>query len=40
MGHSSPTTTANYDRRGEEVRRKASRSLHVSYVRREVEVLP
>lgn len=31
MGHSSPTTTASYDRRGEEARRKASRSLHVPY---------
>ncbi len=27
MGHSSPTTTSNYDRRGDEVKRKASRSL-------------
>lgn len=34
MGHSSPTTTAGYDRRGEEVRRKAARSLHVPYRRR------
>jgi site-specific recombinase XerD len=33
MGHSSPTTTANYDRRGDEVKRKASRSLHVPYTR-------
>lgn len=33
MGHSSPTTTANYDRRGEEVKRKASRSLHVPYTK-------
>jgi len=32
MGHSSPTTTANYDRRGDEVRRKASKSLHVPYI--------
>ena len=34
MGHSSPTTTSNYDRRGDEVKRKASRSLHVPYHRR------
>jgi len=33
MGHSSPTTTASYDRRGDEVKRKASRSLHVPYTR-------
>jgi site-specific recombinase XerD len=33
MGHSSPTTTANYDRRGDEVKRKASRSLHVPYTK-------
>lgn len=32
MGHASPTTTAAYDRRGEEVKRRASRSLHVPYV--------
>ena len=35
MGHSSPTTTAGYDRRGEEVRRKASKSLHVPYARKD-----
>jgi len=34
MGHSSPMTTSNYDRRGDEVKRKASRSLHVPYHRR------
>jgi len=34
MGHASPTTTANYDRRGEEVRRKASKTLHVPYQQR------
>lgn len=33
MGHSSPTTTANYDRRGDEVKRKASRSLHVPHTK-------
>lgn len=31
MGHSSPTTTANYDRRGDEVKRKAIKTLHVPY---------
>ena len=31
MGHSSPTTTANYDRRGVEVQRKAVKTLHVPY---------
>jgi site-specific recombinase XerD len=34
MGHSSPTTTANYDRRGDEAKRRASRSLHVPYRKR------
>ncbi len=34
MGHSSPTTTSNYDRRGEEVKRKAVRALHVPYQKR------
>lgn len=33
LGHASPTTTAGYDRRGEKVKRRASRSLHVPYVR-------
>jgi site-specific recombinase XerD len=33
MGHASPTTTAGYDRRGEEVKRRASKSLHVSYIK-------
>ena len=31
MGHASPITTSNYDRRGEEVKRKAIKSLHVPY---------
>lgn len=34
MGHSSPTTTANYDRRGEDTKRRAVRALHVPYARR------
>jgi integrase/recombinase XerD len=34
MGHASPVTTSNYDRRGEEVKRRAARSLHVPYTRR------
>jgi site-specific recombinase XerD len=34
MGHSSPITTSNYDRRGEETKRRASRTLHVPYRRR------
>jgi len=34
MGHSSPTTTANYDRRGDEVKRRASKSLHIPYITR------
>lgn len=31
MGHSDPTTTSNYDRRSDEVRRKAIKTLHVPY---------
>lgn len=34
MGHSSPTTTSNYDRRGEETKRRAVRALNVPYRRR------
>ena len=34
MGHASPATTSGYDRRGEEVKRKAVRNLHVPYRRR------
>jgi integrase/recombinase XerD len=31
MGHASPVTTSLYDRRGEESKRQAIRSLHVPY---------
>lgn len=34
MGHSSPATTAKYDRRGEQVRRKAVQSLFVPFHKR------
>lgn len=34
LGHSSPDTTAKYDRRGERARRKAAQGLHIPYVRR------
>jgi site-specific recombinase XerD len=34
MGHSSPLTTANYDRRSDETPREASKSLLVPYIRR------
>lgn len=34
LGHSTPTTTSQYDRRGEEVKRRAVQSLHVPYARR------
>ena len=33
LGHSSPVTTAGYDRRPEETRRKALKGLHVPYLR-------
>jgi site-specific recombinase XerD len=34
MGHSSPITTSNYDRRGEDTKRRAVRVLHVPYRKR------
>lgn len=34
MGHSSPVTTSNYDRRGDEVKRRAVKALYVPYHRR------
>ena len=34
MGHSSPTTTAGYDRRGERAKRKAATKIHLPYTRR------
>jgi site-specific recombinase XerD len=35
-GHSSPTTTSAYDRRGEQVKRKAVKSLFVPYEKRDL----
>lgn len=34
MGHSSPTTTSNYDRRDEQAKRRAVQTLNVPYTRR------
>ena len=34
LGHSTPTSTSQYDRRREEVKRRAVRSLRVPYARR------
>jgi site-specific recombinase XerD len=34
MGHASPVTTSNYDRRGDETKRKALKALHVPYRKR------
>lgn len=38
VGHSSPTTTARYDRRPEEARKKAVERLHVPYIRKSLDL--
>ena len=38
MGHSSPVTTSRYDRRGEQVRRRAVQKLFVPYTRRALPI--